>query len=77
MEKIKSYSNYLNEKYFITDAGYSPKITWNDGKETQLGRYGVWSTSGRKPQVVDQGDDLEKLYKKYKLSKDDVMILSK
>lgn len=42
------------------------------GEEVKLPKYGVWSTSGRKPHVIDTGEDLEVLMKKHDVPKDHV-----
>lgn len=48
---------------FITDMGSPLIVTCQEtGEVRNLGRYGVWSSKGRrKPEVIACGDDLEAL----------------
>ena len=52
---------------FITDFGHA--TSWEDANtktRVELPRYGVWSDEGRKkPEVVEVGDDLDALQRKY------------
>ena len=62
---------------FITDFGESiPIEQTGDALEleyTSIPRYAVWGDTGRgKPQVIDNGDDLEMLLAKYELTPDRV-----
>ena len=50
---------------FITDMGGPIVVTDETGEETNIGRFGVWDTSGPKPHVIDTGDDLQELQRKY------------
>jgi hypothetical protein len=53
-------------RYFITDMGAPLVATQVDTGETHnIGRYGVWDTSGRKPEVIRTGDDLDELLELY------------
>ena len=63
--------------YFITDFGAPIPIEQEgDALEldfTSLPRYAVWGPTGRgKPEVVDNGDDLQALLTKYGLTPDKV-----
>lgn len=67
------------QKYAITDMGYSPVVTRTDGvgDPINLGRYGVWTVSptGTLTDVIDCGDDLALLMSTYGVGPEDVHAL--
>lgn len=47
---------------WITDMGGPLVVTADTGEQSNIGRYGVWDTVGRrKPEVIATGDDLDAL----------------
>lgn len=52
---------------FITDMGGPLVVTASDtGEQSNIGRYGVWDSKGRrKPEVIACGDDLDALQAEY------------
>lgn len=51
---------------FITDMGKPLVTVDSNGKQENIGRYGVWDGRGRrKPEVVATGNDLRKLQREY------------
>lgn len=62
---IKSAAK-ADDTMFISDFGHPLSATYENGTEQNIGRYGVWSGKGRrKPEVIDTGDDLQALQRKY------------
>lgn len=65
---------YLNEakRVFVVDAGKTLQAKDKNGKTLfKIPRYAVWDRN----EVVETDDDLDKLLKNYKLTKDDVVTM--
>lgn len=61
---------------FITDMGVNHELVAEDGSKLVLERYGAWQMSHRgKNEVVEVGNDLEALLKKYGVRHEDVILM--
>ena len=72
---MKTYKEYINEsenKYAISDFG---KNYISKDEKFTLPRYGIWLLKGSKDksEVIETGDDLELLLKKYNLKKENII----
>lgn len=74
---MQEWSELMKNKAFITDMGIS-RTSVIDGKEITVGRYAVWSpvTNSRSHQVVEVGEDLDELKRKYNIPEERVCRLA-
>lgn len=74
---MQEWSELMKNKAFITDMGIS-RTSVIDGKEVTVGRYAVWSpvTNSRSHQVVEVGEDLDELRRKYNIPEERVCRLA-
>jgi len=63
----------MARRHIVTDMGSATELRSDSGETLSIPRYGAWSSSGRKPQVVDTSDDLGALLRKYDLTEADVV----
>lgn len=73
---METWKQLVGERSFISDLGKSHEAEIG-GMKTEVGRYAVWVPvpgSGRH-QVVEIGDDLNRLLEKYSISADMVLKL--
>lgn len=63
---MQNWSELMQNKAFITDMGISRTSVIN-GEEVTVGRYAVWSpvTNSQSHQVIEVGEDLDELKRKY------------
>jgi hypothetical protein len=66
----------MPKRYMVTDMGSSSRLRSESGEDMILPRYGVWDSTGRKPEVVDTSDDLGMLLERYGLTEKDVVRLA-
>lgn len=66
---MPEWSELMKNRFFITDLGEPQTAVVND-KQVTIGRYAVWSPAKNTQQhsIVEVGDDLEALKKKYFVS---------
>lgn len=74
---MQEWSELMKNKAFITDMGIS-RTSVIDGKEVTVGRYAVWSpvTNSRSHQVVEVGENLDELKRKYNIPEERVCRLA-
>lgn len=71
------WSKLMENSFFITDLGAPQSAVINDENVT-IGRYAVWSPSksANNHTIVEVGDDLAALQKKYSVSDEKICRLS-
>lgn len=71
------WEKLMKDKVFITDLGESGSSVI-ENQETVVGRYAVWSplTNSKNHQVIEVGENLEYLRKKYRIPEDRVCRLA-
>lgn len=71
------WEKLMKDKVFITDLGESGSSVIGN-QETVVGRYAVWSplTNSKNHQVIEVGENLEYLRKKYRIPEDRVCRLA-
>ena len=74
---MHDWSQMMKNKTFITDMGIS-RISVIDGKEVTVGRYAVWSpvTNSQGHQVIEVGENLDELKRKYSIPEERVCRLA-
>lgn len=74
---MEKWSELMKNKPFITDMGVSRTSVIND-KEVTVGRYAVWSpvSNSTGHQVVEVGEDLDELKRKYSIPEERVCRLA-
>lgn len=71
------WEKLMKDKAFITDLGEN-RDPLTESQETVVGRYAVWSplTNSKNHQVIEVGENLEYLRKKYHIPEDRVCRLA-
>lgn len=74
---MEKWSELMKNKPFITDMGVSRTSVIND-EEVTVGRYAVWSpvSNSTGHQVVEVGEDLDELKRKYSIPEERVCRLA-
>lgn len=72
-----NWEKLFSGKCFISDLGEEQLIKNEEGKEFILGRYAIWAPfpEAKNHQIVEVGNDLEALMKKYNIPSDRVCTL--
>ncbi len=65
---MQDWNELMKDKTFITDLGVS-KTSMIGNEEVTVGRYAVWSplTNSQSHQIIEVGEDLDALMKKYSI----------
>lgn len=73
-----NWEEMFSGKCFISDLGEEQLIRNGEDAEITLGRYAAWAPfpEGKNHQIVEVGNDLEELMKKYHIPQDRVCILA-
>ena len=74
---MEDWESLMRNRAFITDLGENLDSVIEDG-ETVAGRYAVWSplTNSKNHQVIEVGENLEYLRKKYRIPEERVCRLA-
>lgn len=75
---MMEWDNLMNSRFFITDLGAEQTAVIKDESVT-IGRYAVWSPvkdNGKRHIIVEVGNDIERLKKKYSVSDERVCRLA-
>ncbi len=74
---MPEWNELMKNKFFITDLG-AEQSTLISGVQVTVGRYAVWSPSknARQHAIVEVGNDLDALKKKYSVSDDRICRLA-
>ena len=75
---MSEWSELMQNNFFITDLGAAQSAVII-GEQVTVGRYAVWSPAKNAKQhaIIEVGDDLEALQKKYSVSIERICRISK